>query len=179
MSKLETYLANGLSSLDARIASATETKNLLLMRANFVAVHKTLFACNYSLNGLAGNVHGFNTKDAVIARALNGERAYVHAYTECVFKTAYNLHKNNLQLLQSDINAVVCHDYKLDGEKRERDNFYVLTQNKSEAMRDTQKSQTKNSLEYFGVISETGKNAYKFNSDAKATKKLAAFFNCE
>lgn len=177
--KLEAFIANGNAICDARIEKNNSSANYLKLKNNFNSVAHMLFAVNYDVNGLNGSVHGFNTKDYFIALALDGKRSYVHESTVCIFKTAYNLAKNGLDITQADIDCVVDHSYKIDTSKREREAHYVLTTNKCEAQRDTQKSQAKCSLEYFGVLTSNGKNTYKFNADSKAAKKLAEFLHCE
>jgi hypothetical protein len=176
--KFDKFVSDAIAICASRVAES-DTDNTRKLQINFAANAKTLYGVDYNLDALNGNVHTFNTKDAVIASAFDGKRAFIHEYVAVIFKTARNLSAINSPISMFDIDCVLDHTFKLDAEKCERHTHYVLNRNANTAMRATQKSQAINSLKNFGVLSETAKSVYTFNQKAKAVKHFEKLLNCE
>lgn len=181
--KVEKFLADGLAIIDCKIekvkATGGKTANYDKKRKLFVETHKTLCAASYDVKALELNVHQFNTKDYGVALMIEGKQRYVHDYIACIFKTAFNFAKKQIELTYQDISNVCDARYKIDEKKRERDALYVLNTNTNTGQIDAQESQAKNSLEAFGVLKPSGKKAYTVDLECKTAKALIALYGLE
>lgn len=167
--KLDAFIANGVATLDARIASASATHNLIDARKNFIERAALLLACNYDLNALKQNVHQINRKDMNIVDAINGKSRLNH-YTTAILKTAINLHNASKKLTMLDVNKCADGEFK---SKSEDDKLIVRNVKNNKSSTDaTQMSSSVNSLCAFGILKRETKSTFTLDTENANFKAL-------
>jgi hypothetical protein len=166
------------SRFDARMKIDGETKNLLDARKKCISgdAVNLMLACSFKLdtidgsNGAEHNVYALKCKLHNIVETLHNRDVLNH-YTRALFLTARNLHANGEMLTQTDADCVCDATFKSKKSDTRAQAYVVTSTANKPSTNSTQKSSSLVTLVALNVLERHGK-AFKFNSDAHATKLL-------